>query len=167
MAIWTSRYSNKQLQNEGYYPVGISIGKPRFALGYQLREQCYYLAPKGYMLHMEKEPYVKEYIKKLEDIGTEKIIEMVRRMDKVAQSNGEELVLLCFEDIRIPEDWCHRRLFADWWKEKTGETINELPDPTPPKEKKKAKADNKQPAKEVVKEDSGYQQMSLFGMAGF
>lgn len=118
MAIWTSRYSNKQLQNEGYYPVGISIGKPRFNTGYVIREQCYSLAPKGYMLHMEKEPYVKEYIKKIEDIGTEKIIDMVRRMNKLAQSNGEELVLLCFEDVRIPEDWCHRRLFADWWKKK-------------------------------------------------
>ena len=31
----------------------------------------------------------------------------------------------------------------------------------------KKKADNTQPAKAVVKEDNGYQQMSLFGMAGF
>ena len=168
MAIWTSRYSNKQLLNEGYYPVGISIGKPRFNMGYVIREQCYSLAPKGYMLHMEKDPYVKEYIKKIEDIGTEKIIDMVRQMDKVAQSNGEELVLLCFEDVRIPEGWCHRRLFADWWKEKTGESIEELPDPTPPKVKGKSKDDSKKPAKELPKGDSGCKQMSLFdcGMAG-
>lgn len=167
MSIWTSRYSNKQLQNEGYYPVGISIGKPRFRTGYVIKEQCYSLAPKGYMLHMEKEPYAKEYIKKLEDIGTEKIIQMIRRMDRVAKSVGEELVLLCFEDIRIPEDWCHRRLFADWWKEKTGEVIEELPDPTPPKAKKKSKDDGKKSVKESAKQDSGCKQMSLFdcGMA--
>lgn len=30
MAIWVSRYSNKELQNDKYYPVGISIGQPRF-----------------------------------------------------------------------------------------------------------------------------------------
>ena len=76
-------------------------------------------------------------------------------------------MLLCYEDVRIPEDWCHRTVFAEWWAENTGEEIRELPDLMPPKEKKKARTDSKQPAKEVVKKDSGYQQMSLFGMAGF
>lgn len=51
MAILTSRYGNKELRNDGYYPVGISIGKPRFKTGYEIREQCYALAPKG--LHAE------------------------------------------------------------------------------------------------------------------
>lgn len=49
MAIWISRYSNKELQSGKYYPVGISIGTPKFPLGYTLRKQCYSLAPKGYM----------------------------------------------------------------------------------------------------------------------
>ena len=53
MAIWISRYSNKELQSGKYYPVGISIGTPKFPLGYTLRKQCYSLAPKGYMLNME------------------------------------------------------------------------------------------------------------------
>lgn len=34
MAIWISRYSNKELQSGKYYPVGISIGTPKFPLGY-------------------------------------------------------------------------------------------------------------------------------------
>ena len=33
MAIWISRYSNKELQSGKYYPVGISIGTPKFPLG--------------------------------------------------------------------------------------------------------------------------------------
>ena len=66
MAIWTSRYSNKELQNGNYYCVGISLGTPKFPLGFQIREQCYSLAPKGYMLKMEYEPYKEAYIKKLE-----------------------------------------------------------------------------------------------------
>lgn len=44
MAIWISRYSNKELQSGKYYPVGISIGTPKFPLGYMLRKQCYSLA---------------------------------------------------------------------------------------------------------------------------
>ena len=165
MAIWTSRYSNKELQSDKYYPVGISIGQPRFRLGYTLREQCYSLAPKGYMLNMDLERFKTAYYEKLEGIGTEKIINMVNRLEEKAQSEGKELVLLCFEDVRVPEDWCHRTVFAEWWAENTGEIIEELADPTLPKVKK-PKEDNKKPVKEAAKEDSGYQQMSLFGMAG-
>ena len=61
MAIWVSRYSNKELQNDKYYPVGISIGQPKFSLGYTLREQCYSLAPKGYMLNMDLESFKPAY----------------------------------------------------------------------------------------------------------
>lgn len=168
MAIWVSRYSNKQLQNGNYYPVGISIGQPKFPLGYQLREQCYSLAPKGYMLNMEIESFRQAYYEKLDGIGTEKIINMVTRLDEKARNEKKELVLLCYEDVRVPEDWCHRTIFAEWWAENMGEIIEELPDPTPPKEKKQAKKkeESEKPVREAAKEDSSYQQMSLFGMAG-
>ena len=102
MAIFTSRYGNKELRKDGYYPVGISIGKPRFKTGYEIREQCYALAPKGYMLKMDYEPYRQEYFKKLEDIGADKIIGIVQRMDERAQEEGKTLVLLCYEDLRKP-----------------------------------------------------------------
>ena len=61
MAIWISRYSNKELQSGKYYPVGISIGTPKFPLGYTLRKQCYSLAPKGYMLNMELDRFKPAY----------------------------------------------------------------------------------------------------------
>ena len=166
MAIWTSRYSNKEMQNDKYYPVGISIGLPRFRLGYGLREQCYSLAPKRYMLNMDLEPFKKAYYEKLAGIGEQKIINTVRRMEDTARREGKELVLLCFEDIRIPVDWCHRTVFAEWWMSRTGESIKELPDPTPPKIKKAKEVEVKKPAKETVQPEEKYEQMSLFGMAG-
>jgi len=47
------------------------------------------------------------------------------------------VVLLCFEDLRQGGSvWCRRRLFADWWKNKTGEIIPELEDNPPLKIKK-------------------------------
>lgn len=170
MAIWTSRYSNKELQNGNYYPVGISIGSPRFPLGYELREQCYSLAPKGYMLNMEIERFKPAYYEKLEGIGTERIISMVTKLDEKARKEDKELVLLCYEDVRIPEDWCHRTFFSEWWAEKMGEIIEELPDPTPPKKKKSA-AKTKEASKKPVmapaeKQESEYEQMSLFGAMG-
>ena len=74
MAIMTGRYSNKELRNDGYYPVGISVGKPRFSTGYEIREQCYALAPRYDMLKLGYEEYKAEYFKKLDKIGVDKII---------------------------------------------------------------------------------------------
>ncbi len=163
MAIWISRYSNKELQNGNYYPVGISIGQPKFRLGYELREQCYSLAPKGYMLKMNIESFKQAYYEKLEGIGKEKIINIVTRLDEKARSEGKELVLLCFEDVRVEGDWCHRSIFAEWWAENTGELIEELHDPSEPKVKKpktaEKKVENKKPAQEEAK------QMSIFDLA--
>lgn len=174
MAIWTSRYSNKELteNKDKYYCVGISLGIPKFPLGYTIEQQCYSLAPKGYMLKMELDVFKEAYCKKLEGIGTDRIISMVMRFEEIAAAEGKELVLLCYEDVRIPEDWCHRTVFAQWYCEQTGEIIQELPDPNPPKVKKPAskvkREDSKQSAarKESGNKDEGFQQMSLFGMAG-
>lgn len=138
MAIWISRYSNKELQSGKYYPVGISIGTPKFPLGYTLRKQCYSLAPKGYMLNMELDRFKPAYYEKLEGIGTDRIIDMVEKMNTEARAEGKELVLLCYEDVRVPGDWCHRTVFAEWWAEQTGELIEELYDPSEPKVKKPA-----------------------------
>ena len=120
MAIWTSRYSNKGLSSDKHYLVGISIGQPRFRLGYELREQCYSLAPKGYMLNMDIEAFKRAYYGKLEGIGKDRIISMVTKLDEKARSEGKELVLLCFEDVRVEGDWCHRTIFAEWWAENVG-----------------------------------------------
>ena len=165
MAIWTSRFSNKELQNGNYYPVQISIGAPKFNPGYVVRGACYSLAPKGYMLNMQYDQFKRAYFEKLEGIGTNRIIDMVMKLEKDAMAEDKELVLLCFEDVRNEGEWCHRTMFAEWWAENTGELIEELKDPSEPKTKKKPKAkeESKKPA-EKSQEDSGYEQMSLFGL---
>ena len=90
---------------------------------------------------------------------------MVERLEERARSEGKELVLLCFEDIRIPSDWCHRTVFAQWWAEKTGEIIEELYDPNQPKGKRKTKEDKK-PVEKVKETNEGFEQMNLFDMLG-
>lgn len=176
MAMWTSRYSNKELaaNKEKYYCIGISLGTPKFPLGYRIEQQCYSLAPKGYMLKMGLEEFQKAYYEKLEGIGNDRIINMVMRFEEEADRQGKEVVFLCYEDVRIPEDWCHRTVFAQWYAEQTGEIIQELPDLTPPKMKKpasqpKQSKDSKRPASQqqaVTREDNSFEQLSLFGMAG-
>lgn len=125
-------------------------------------------------MRMELEKFTEEYYRKLEGIGNDKIINMVMRFEAMAAAKGKELVFLCYEDVRIPEDWCHRTVFAQWYCEQTGEIIKELPDPNPPKVKKPPvqkqakKEESKRTAaqKEAKTETEGYEQMSLFGMAG-
>ena len=109
MGIYTSRYSNKELADGKYYCVGISIGTPKFKLAYRLENQCYSLAPKGYMLRMDLEDFKKAYYEKLNGIGKDRIIGMVMKMERDAAAQGKDLALLCYEDVRIPEDWCHRK----------------------------------------------------------
>jgi rubrerythrin len=45
--------------------------------------------------------------------------------DVSARHGGERLVLLCFEDVLAGES-CHRRTFAQWWEEQTGQEVPEL-----------------------------------------
>ena len=111
---------------------------------------------------MNLEDFKKAYYEKLNGIGKDRIINMVMKMERDASAQGKDLVLLCYEDVRIPEDWCHRTVFAEWWVENTGEIIEELPDPNPPKGKKVSTASKKPEVQ--AKPDDGYQQMSLFGM---
>ena len=163
MAIYTSRYNNKALLGDGYYPVGISLGAPKFKLGYEVREQCYSLAPKGAMLHLPYDQYKTAYMAKLDAIGRDRIICMVQRMEERADEECKDLVLLCFEDIRKPEEWCHRRLFAEWWMNNTGEIIDELEDPTPPKmAAQQITEEPKAEAKPAEPEEGIGEQMSLF-----
>lgn len=147
--MYTSRYGNKELRNDGYYPVGISLGRPKFDTGYAIRNQCYALAPKNDMFGREFEEFRLLYFSKLDSIGKDKIVGIVRNLERIAKAEGKELVLLCFEDIRNPENWCHRTIFAEWWKNTTGEEVKELKDDSEIKGLKK-------------KEEAPIQQISMF-----
>ena len=38
------------------------------------------------------------------------------------------MILLCYEDVTNPDEWCHRTVFAKWWEDNTGETVEEYRD---------------------------------------
>lgn len=41
-------------------------------------------------------------------------------------AGGAEPVLMCYETLHDPEDWCHRRMVAAWFKETIGADVPEL-----------------------------------------
>ena len=118
MEIYTSYYGNiRKLRNNSIIPVGISLGIPKWFRGNNLR----YLAPTYKILQLAtQEEYIPAYIKLLESMDMERF-----RFDLTVISEsegGKDIALLCYEK---PGDFCHRRIFADWMKEKTGYDIKE------------------------------------------
>ena len=130
--LYVSRYSNPELKKGIYTAVRISIGVPKWPLGYQITGEISDLMPWGMLNKYSHEEFVVRYREKLENIGVEKIRRYLRSYERI----GKPVVLLCYEDIRVKGQTCHRTTFAEWWKEKTGEDVKELEDPSIPKGEK-------------------------------
>lgn len=136
--LYTSRYSNRSLDGDQYYTVGISLGMPRFKLRYRLSEQCRAFAPSRALFNSDStdEEFRAAYVQGLERMGEARVKELLEEIEK--RADGQDAVLLCYEDVRDPAQCCHRRFLADWAKEKLGIDMPELPDPSPVKLKKPA-----------------------------
>lgn len=147
--LYTSRYQNPELLSGAYTTVRISLGTPKWNLGYIIDVIMPDLMPYGLLgKYTAYEPFKQAYFQQLDRIGLERIAAQLNYLAKY----GKDVVLLCYEDIRIgPEVWCHRRAFAEWWEGKTGVSIPEFPDPTPVKRQK-----------ETMSGELPEEQMSLF-----
>ncbi|MCL1988115.1 MAG: hypothetical protein FWG64_09130 [Firmicutes bacterium] len=127
MSIFTSRFSNKELQKGTYTAVRISLGTPRWQLGYSLAGAIKEIMPTGLLgkYDNDKAAFQQKYFEILEKVGVQKIREQLQQFEQLEH----DVVLLCYEDIRTSEEnWCHRTMFAEWWQAKTGEQILELSD---------------------------------------
>jgi hypothetical protein len=121
----TSRYSNHELIiASGMRPIRTSIGFPRFKLKYELAGVIRALMPTRPMLKLPRPEYEALYLGKLDQVGIEELQRQFEELDP----DGKGLVLLCFEDLTKPGEWCHRRMFATWFEERTGQAVPELVD---------------------------------------
>lgn len=146
--LYTSRYQNSELLSGNYTTVRISLGTPKWSLGYIIDVVMPDLMPYGLLgKYPAYEPFKLAYFQQLDRVGVERIAAQLNCLE----SYGKDVVFLCYEDIRRPEVWCHRRAFAEWWEEKTGVSIPELPDPSPVKHTTK-----------TVSGELSEKQMSLF-----
>lgn len=130
--IYTSRFSNPELKTGKYTAIRISVGSPRWNIGYQIAGSISELMPKGIYgkYDNDKAAYEAAYRGRLDYFG----VQHIRQLLAACEQPDKDIVLLCYEDVRKGEsDWCHRTMFAKWWFEKTGEVIPELPDPSTPK----------------------------------
>ena len=123
MEIYTSRWANKELAHLDVVPVGISRGVPRWPLPYRYK-LLRLLAPSRETFELrDLQEFEQAYLAALEEIGVKKI---ARALQKISDEHGgRSLALLCYENILAGET-CHRRMFADWWKQQTTQEVPEL-----------------------------------------
>ncbi|MDQ8706717.1 hypothetical protein RCO28_30215 [Streptomyces sp. LHD-70] len=105
-------------------PVRITLAPPRWTLPYRLEYRVPELAPARAYFGTERATFESAYRAQLEGLGVE---ELANQFQGIAVKAGDlRLVLLCFEDLAKPGEWCHRRMFASWWQERTGAQVREL-----------------------------------------
>ncbi len=119
MDIYTSFYSSGHLRPE-HAAIKTSLGHPRFRLSYKIAGKIPELTPERPWLGLSREKYQPLYLAKLEAAG----VDVIRRAIETV-AGGRVPVLLCFEHL-TDGTWCHRRMFSEWWRRKTGQEVPEL-----------------------------------------
>ncbi|WP_369258913.1 hypothetical protein [Streptomyces sp. R35] len=122
LTLFTNRY--QQFQPAQGVPVRITLGSPRFKLPYTLTHSVRELAPQKAYFSKPLPEFAAAYRADLDQLGPARIAERLREIVNAEQDH--RLVLLCFEDLSDPQQWCHRRIFATWWKDVTGDEVREL-----------------------------------------
>ena len=125
MRLFTSRFRNRQLRDRpDLVKVAIVVGKPRWPLGFDY-VTLNMLAPYGRLFHLnDRLQFTQAYFEKLDALG----VDVIRaEFERISNEHGDkDLVLLCYENLTKPGEWCHRQVFAQWWLRETGEVIEEL-----------------------------------------
>ena len=125
MNLATSYYASRKLDRAKHYLVRTSVGAPRFV---KCDEACLDLAPDREWIGLGLDDYAPLYTARLEALGLPRIDTLLRSLHTKAE--GKAVVLLCFESL-APKNaakgqFCHRRLFAEWYEHKTGQVVPEL-----------------------------------------
>ena len=114
--ILTSYWASPKLKSFRGVCVGISRGVPKWKLPYSYK-RLIDLAPSAETWNAGGN-FQRCYRAQLDAFGVEAIRGML-----TAKADGKPVALLCWE---VPGAFCHRRVFAMWWKDRTGEEIAEL-----------------------------------------
>lgn len=104
-------------------PVRITLGTPRWkppGRGHWL--YVAELAPRPWYFRKSREEFERHYRAQLDRLAGD----IEAKLGWLADAYGP-LTLCCYErDITDPAQWCHRRQWASWWQERTGNEVPEL-----------------------------------------
>lgn len=117
--LFTSHWRSTILENVAAVMVSISRGQPRRRLPFKYRKLMS-LAPCNEAWNADdQEAFERAYTAQLEGLGTERILEDLRRI-----TGGQPGVLLCWE--RPDEEFCHRWMLSDFLYQEAGIVVPEL-----------------------------------------
>lgn len=107
-------------------PIRTTAGAPRWPLGYQLTGHAQLVTPTRELLaaNLPEDAYEFSYRRILNGHGIDRIHAELATL--AARAGGARLVLLCFDKLDKPGNWCHRIHLARWYLEQTGEEVPEL-----------------------------------------
>lgn len=120
-ALATARYAT--FKSSWGVPVQASVGGPKFPIDYELREEVRELMPRGLLSVSDPAEFTRRYRERLDRLDLDVLHAQFHAIS--GRHGGKRIVLLCFEDVRAGE-LCHRRVFADFWIERTGQDVPEL-----------------------------------------
>lgn len=106
-------------------PVKSTVGHPRFKLRYQLAANWQHAAPDRAALRLEPVSFRRCYTEKLRRFGSDYFGDRAAEL-RASARRDEPVVLLCFDKLWLPDAFCHRTIFAEWFQSLTGEQVPEL-----------------------------------------
>ena len=119
--LYTSHYRSPLLADVDAQAVAISRGVPRWPLPFSCR-RLMALAPSRETFALDDPAeFERSYLAGLDALGPDRVADDLRRV-----AGGRTLVLLCWEDLSKPGQWCHREQLACWLHDRLGVEANEL-----------------------------------------
>lgn len=127
--FYTSSFTAwNRMRPDGLTAVRITQTKPRFLGHGEAREMLALpdlMAPYRRVRMLEQNLSVEQFVAgeraRLQQVGAPRI---AKQLNRLYREHGA-LILLGWSRLVGPDDICHRRVFADWFEEQTGETVPE------------------------------------------
>jgi len=71
--------------------------------------------------HEDLREFERSYVRQLEELGAERILADLRRVGA-----GRPVIMLCWERLADPDEYCHRLTLSRWLRERAGVEAREL-----------------------------------------
>jgi hypothetical protein len=123
-------------------PVRTTVGAPRW---FPHKDMAHWknASPLPYMLNMPIDQYREHYLAMLDKHGADVLYDdahfIQQQFEQQSKYPSDRVVILCFDNLSKPGNWCHRTMWAQWWTRNTGFDVEELgktlpqaPPPPPP-----------------------------------